>query len=71
MNPNIITKLAELGYWTRYGGDGQLHIIRRSEFRRGAQACCGATASRRDYHAAKPACDACMKICMAEIEGTK
>ena len=66
MNPDITTKLAELGYCTRYGRDDQLHII--ANFRRGARALCGTTASKRDYRGNKLSCAVCMKICMAEVK---
>lgn len=62
-----VKKLSQLGYWVRYGGDGHLHIIRRSEFSRGARALCGATASKRDYHFEKEPCPECMRLCSGEV----
>lgn len=70
MTPATITKLAQLGYWTRYGGDGQLHIIprnHRQSISRGERGLCGQTASRRDYKNEKPSCTECMQLCMNEV----
>ena len=55
--------LANLGYVTRYGGDGKAHIlIKRAPWGkpgRGQRALCGATASRLDLHHEKPICNEC------------
>ena len=67
LKPEIVKKMSQLGYWTLYGKGGVLHIIRRSEFRRGARAMCGATASKRDYHFDKEPCPECMRLCAAEV----
>jgi hypothetical protein len=68
LSTDYAIKLSRLGYWTRYGSDGKLHLIHRSEFRRGARGMCGHIASRRDYEHKYPLCEKCMAAFIKEQE---
>ena len=74
INGETAVALRKLGYTTKYGGDGHLHILpiaggKWGKAGRGQRGLCGATASRLDLHHEKPICDACAKRMAFQKEG--